>query len=242
MTERGARTAQRSLAEFRVGPSRVSWDGRAMTVEIDEIAVPHLRPVRGTVRITPEALTDYEAALDAGGRHWWRPFAPLSRIEVELKRPRLAWEGHGYLDANFGSRGLEDDFVRWNWSRSRIAEPEGDVARIFYEASRRDGSPLALDLRATGDGRVTPSPETPPEARLPGTLWRVGRATRSEGGARVLRGLEDAPFYARAMLETELGGRPAETVHEALDLDRFAARWVKALLPWRMPRATWWGG
>lgn len=242
MTERGARTAQRSLAEFRVGPSRVSWDGRALTVEIDETAVPHLRPVRGTVRIVPEALTGYEAALDAGARHWWRPFAPLARVEVELRRPRIAWEGHGYLDANFGSRGLEADFVRWNWSRSRTAGAAGDTARIFYEAARRDGSRLALDLEAGPDGAVTPVHATPPETALPATLWRVARATRSEGPARVLRRLEDAPFYARAMLETTLGGRPAETVHEALDLDRFASRWVKALLPWRMPRATWWGG
>jgi carotenoid 1,2-hydratase len=239
MTERGAGGVSRDASEFRVGPSRMTWDGRAFSVEIDETAVPHLAPVRGTVRVIPQALTDYEARLDAGGHHRWRPFAPLSRIEVDLERPRMSWRGHGYLDGNFGARGLEEDFVHWNWSRARV----GDRARIFYEADRRDGTHLALDLRAHPDGRVEElTDEAPPLVDLPGTLWGVRRRTRSEGGARVLRRLEDAPFYARAMLETELEGERAEVVHESLDLDRFSRRWVKALLPWRMPRATWWGG
>jgi len=200
--------------------------------------VPHLTPVRGTVRLIPEAITDLEPLLDAGGRHGWRPYAPLARIEVDLDRPGLRWTGHGYLDANYGARGLEEDFVHWNWSRSR----SGDRARIFYEADRRDGSALGLDLRFARDGSVIEGDDPPPRAALPGTLWRVRRNTRSEAPVKVLRRLEDAPFYTRGMLRTVLDGQPAETVHEALDLDRFASRRVKALLPWRMPRATWWGG
>lgn len=238
MTERGRHAVTRDRASFGVGPSRLDWDGDALTVTIAETAVPHLSPVRGTVRLIPEAMTDYAAELDAAGRHHWRPYAPLSRIEVDLARPRLKWSGHGYLDANFGSRGLEADFAHWNWSRARL----GDRARLFYEADRRDGSALRLDLRVHADGRVEELADPPPRAPLPGTLWRVDRSTRSEGAVRVLRRLEDAPFYARGMLETRLEGERAETVHETLDLDRFASRWVKALMPWRMPRATWWGG
>lgn len=238
MTERGAGQVARTASEYRVGPSRVTWDGEAMTVEIDEIAVPHLTPVRGRVRVTPEPLTGFEAVLDAGGHHRWRPYGPRSAIEVELHRPRLSWRGHGYLDANFGARPLEADFVHWNWSRARV----GDAARIFYEADRRDGSRLALDLRADASGRVEAAADTPPLADLPGTLWRVRRQTRSEGAARLLRRLEDSPFYARGMLEAVLDGERAEVVHEALDLDRFSRSWVRALLPWRMPRGTWWGG
>jgi len=238
MTERGRHAVTRDRQHFGVGPSRLDWDGNALNLRIDETAVPHLAPVRGTVRLIPDAITNYETALDAAGRHRWRPYAPLARIEVDLDRPRLKWSGHGYFDANCGSRGIEADFVHWNWSRARI----GDRARIFYEADRRDGSALGLDLRFGPDGSVEPAGTTPPRADLPGTLWRVDRATRSEGPVRVLRRLEDAPFYARAMLETRLDGARAEMVHEALDLDRFASRWVRALMPWRMPRARWWGG
>jgi len=238
MTERGRHSVTRDRSSFGVGPSRLDWDGAALTVTIAETAVPHLSPVRGTVRLIPEVLTDYEPALDAAGLHRWRPYAPLARVEVDLDRPRLKWTGHGYLDANCGMRGIEEDFVHWNWSRSRL----GDRGRIFYEADRRDGSALGLDLRVHPDGRVEELSDPPPRTALPGTLWRVARATRSEGPVRVLRRLEDSPFYARGMLETRLEGETAETVHETLDLDRFATRWVKALMPWRMPRATWWGG
>lgn len=238
MTERGRHAVTRDAASFGVGPSRLEWDGTCLTVRIDEIAVPHLSPVRGTIRVMPEAMSDYEAALDAEGQHAWVPFAPLSRIEVDLVNPRLRWQGHAYLDGNFGARALEDDFVHWNWSRARV----GRKARVFYEADRRDGTPLGLNLRFAPDGSVEDAERLPPRVTLPRTLWRVDRATRSEGGARVVRRLEDAPFYSRSMLETELDGERAETVHEALDLDRFSRRWVRALLPWRMPRATWWGG
>jgi carotenoid 1,2-hydratase len=48
--------------------------------------------------------------------------------------------------------------------------------------------------------------------------------------------LEDAPFYSRSLLQTQLLGSPATAIHESLDLDRFASRWVQCLLPFRMPR------
>jgi carotenoid 1,2-hydratase len=31
-------------------------------------------------------------------------------------------------------------------------------------------------------------------------------------------------------------------MHESLSLDRFASRWVQAMLPFRMPRRTGWKG
>jgi len=52
----------------------------------------------------------------------------------------------------------------------------------------------------------------------------------------VLRTYEDTPFYARSLLATEHDGLPATAMHESLDLDRFASRWVQCLLPFRMPR------
>lgn len=234
MTERPRGQMTRDAAHFRVGPSALRWEDGALTITIDETAVPHLGPVRGTVRLVPEALTAVEAQLDAGGRHHWRPYAPLSRIEARFERPGLAWHGHGYLDSNRGDRALEADFSYWNWSRSRTETG----ATIFYEADRRDGSHLSLALGFGPDGSCA-EVARPPVVALPGTLWRVRRQTRSEAPATVMRKLEDAPFYARAMLETRLGGARAETVHETLDLDRYATRWVKSLIPWRNPRAIW---
>jgi carotenoid 1,2-hydratase len=79
----------------------------------------------------------------------------------------------------------------------------------------------------------------PPRVRLPTTLWRVARETRADAGHMpILREtLEDAPFYARSVLETRLCAEGATAVHESLSLDRFRAPWVQAMLPFRMPRA-----
>jgi carotenoid 1,2-hydratase len=79
--------------------------------------------------------------------------------------------------------------------------------------------------------------EPPPRARLPRSRWGLARETRGEGGARLLSTLEDAPFYARSRVAHRLAGEDAMSMHEALDLDRFASPVVKAMLPFRMPRA-----
>ena len=86
-------------------------------------------------------------------------------------------------------------------------------------------------------GRVEPL-DCPPATRLPKTLWRMPRTTRADAGHRpcVRQTLEDAPFYARSLLTSQLGGSPVVAIHESLSLDRFNAAWVKALLPFRMPR------
>ncbi|HEY5310274.1 MAG TPA: carotenoid 1,2-hydratase, partial [Casimicrobiaceae bacterium] len=78
----------------------------------------------------------------------------------------------------------------------------------------------------------------PPAARLPATRWRIDRATRTDEGseASVTRTLEDAPFYARSLVASQLLGKPATAIHESLSLDRFRAGWVRMLLPFRMPR------
>ena len=81
--------------------------------------------------------------------------------------------------------------------------------------------------------------EPPPRATLPGTLWRVRRETRSDSGeAKPLRRFEDAPFYARSLIGHRLLGEEVASVHESLDLDRFARQWVRVLLPFRMPRRS----
>jgi carotenoid 1,2-hydratase len=111
-----------------------------------------------------------------------------------------------------------------------------DGARVFYEATRRRESPLSLSLAFGSDGELR-EVEAPARAPLPTSFWRIARDTRSEGSARVLSSLEDAPFYARARVAHRLEGEDVISIHEALDLDRFASPIVKAMLPFRMPRA-----
>ncbi|WP_342635032.1 carotenoid 1,2-hydratase [Rhodoplanes roseus] len=238
MTERGRNALSRDADEIRIGPSAVAWDGTTLTITIDETTVPVPSRLRGTVRVRPAALTGASFALDAAGLHLWRPIAPVCSVEVDLARPGLSWRGHGYLDSNRGETPLESAFVRWDWSRATLA----DGAAVLYHAVRRgdaaaDGEERALALRFDRAGGVTPV-ETPHRIALPDTLWRLPRETRGDtpDGMTVAETFEDSPFYARSLLTGRLLGEPVSAVHESLSLDRFAAPWVQAMLPFRMPR------
>jgi carotenoid 1,2-hydratase len=235
MTERGRNAVRRDARSLAIGPSALAWEGDALVVRVDEVTAPIPLRLRGTIRVHPLMATGHAEELDGPGRHRWWPISPLARVEVALERPALAWSGTGYLDANAGEESLENGFVDWDWSRA----PVGREAAILYDVRRRDGSERSLALRFRGDGTVERLGPRPRVA-LPRTRWwRVPRQTLSEEGqpaARVLRTLEDTPFYARSVIETQLLGRTLPMMHESLALDRFRANWVRAMLPFRMPR------
>jgi len=234
LTERGRDALERDRTHLRLGPSLLWWTGDALVIEVEEITVPLPSRIRGRITVRPAALTEHGVALDAAGRHRWWPVAPLARVEVAMRAPRLAWSGDGYLDCNAGDEPLERGFRAWSWSRGTL---DGGAV-ILYDAERRDGSREPLGLRADRRGRLQPF-EPPPPVRLAATpVWRFPRETRSEdpAHARVGRTLEDTPFYARSVLHTRLLGSEVRAVHESLSLERFDRAWVQALLPFRLPR------
>lgn len=233
MTERRRSAVTRRDDGITIGPSALRWERDQLVIDVDETSVPHLRRLRGQVRIIPDAVMETAYPLDAGEKHWWRPVAPSARIEVAFDTPAYRWSGAGYFDMNWGAEPIEDGFKRWDWSRA----PMRQGASVLYDATRRDGTDLSLALRFDGKGGVEQVPP-PPRVALPKTLWRVARRTQADPGIApvVHRRLEDAPFYARSEISTRLFGEDVTAMHETLDGDRFAARWVKSLLPWRMPR------
>jgi carotenoid 1,2-hydratase len=234
MTERGSRSVRREAGALAIGPSHLRWDGTTLIITVHETGAPLPRPIRGEVRVTPEALTGFAASLDDGGRHRWRPMAPRARVEVALDAPRLGWSGTGYLDSNDGDEPLEAGFHRWDWSRAVLA---GGETAILYDTFPRAGAERGIAIHIARDGGVTPI-APPPLTALPRTRWRLPRFTRAEDGqARVVRTLTDAPFYARSVLQTRLLGDAAEAIHESVDLARFAAPWTQLMLPFRMPRS-----
>ncbi len=235
MTERGRHSVTRDAARLAIGPSDLQWDGSTLVFRIRETGMPLPRPIRGEVRVTPEALTGFAATLDDAGRHRWRPMAPRARVEVVLDQPALRWSGTGYLDSNDGDEPLEAGFARWDWSRATLG---GGETAILYDTFPRQGAERGIAIHIARDGHVAPIAPPPPLVPLPRTLWRLPRFTRAEGGeARVIRTLTDAPFYARSVLATQLLGQTAEAIHESVDLARFAAPWTQLMLPFRMPRA-----
>jgi carotenoid 1,2-hydratase len=61
---------------------------------------------------------------------------------------------------------------------------------------------------------------------------------RSDAGVppRLIKNLEDTPFYARALLQASVMGEPVTAMHETLNVPRVVSWPVRFMLPWRMPR------
>lgn len=237
MTDRGRTALRQTERTFTVGPSSLRWAGTALVIDVDEWgALPTLGSVKGQIIIRPQAMTDVELPLTQDGAHMWRPFAPTARIEVDLNRD-LRWTGHGYFDANFGTRALEDDFSYWNWARYPVSN--GSVA--FYDADRLDGTKLEEAFHIARDGTVTPMD---PPARLPlaRSKWLVRRETRGDAGYKPvqIKPMLDAPFYTRSVVRTKINGEVVEGVHETVDLVRFRQPWLKPMIAVRVPRRRRW--
>ena len=238
MTDRGRSALRASRDELRIGPSALRWQGDRLVIEVDEIgALPLVSRVRGTITLIPQAITSVELPLTPDGTHIWRPFAPRARIEVDLEAPGWQWQGHGYFDANFGTRALEQDFRFWTWGRY----PTKDGAICIYDAERRDGTMLdcAVAFDAQGNAAIT---DAPPRVPFRKSLWQIRRETRADPGTtpRQVLPMLDAPFYSRSAVATRINGQDVTGVHEALDLDRFRKFWLKPMLAFRVPRRAGW--
>lgn len=233
MTERGRNALSRTANSYRLGNTRLGWTGEALDIWIDERTLPAWSPLRGLVRVWPQALTRHTEILDGAGLHRWSPIAPSARVEVDMRDPALRWTGTGYLDSNDGDGPLEETFSEWTWSRTALR----DGTAILYDARHRAGTERNLALRIDHAGRVAPI-ASPPRAALPRTFWRIARETRADppDAAHVTRTLLDAPFYARSEIRTRILGEDAPAMHESLSLDRFRVPAVQAMLPFRMPR------
>jgi len=234
MTERGRRRVARDARRFEIGPSAVRWDGERLCFDVDERAVPFGQRVRGRVTVFPDALCRFSTPLDDGARHRWGPIAPRARVEVALDDPALRWSGHAYFDSNEGDEPIDRPFVEWDWSRAALRD--GSTA-VIYDVRQKAGADRVLALRFGRDGSVEPF-DAPPRQALPRTAWRIGRSMRTDPAvpARVVETLEDTPFYVRSVLESGLLGERVTSMHETLNVPRFASAAVRLMLPWRMPR------
>lgn len=236
MTERGREALTQGDASLSIGASGLTWEDGVLTWRFNETASPWPLAVRGVVRLRPRFVNRRAFALDAAGRHVWRPIAPRAEVEVTLDSPAATWRGEGYFDTNSGAEPLEDAFAEWDWSRSH--RPSDTM--LFYDVARVGGEASGLALRFSEDGALSDI-EPPPRVKAPDTGWRIARRLRGGGAEaiRTLATLEDTPFYARSMARGLHEGEPASIMHETLRLDRLRSPAVKAMLPFRMPRVFW---
>ena len=236
MTERSAHSSSRDANHFVIGPSSLHWEKDCLTIHIKERAVPFGQAVRGTVRIYPERLFNFSTALDDQGHHHWGPLAPRARVDVKLSHPDLHWQGNGYLDSNEGDGPLALDFHEWDWSRTELS---GQRTAVIYDVRQKNGNEKLLALVFHPDGQVEPF-AAPPRQALPQTAWRIQRQMRNtdQASLKLVKTLEDTPFYARSVLSSELLGEQVTSFHETLNVPRFASPIVQWMLAWRMPRRS----
>ena len=234
MTERTEEALVQTPERLVIGPSSLEWDGDTLVVHINEWANPIFRKVEGTLRLTPTALTTKAYQIDGKGKHFWQPIAPFARVEAKFTKPELNWQGNGYIDSNFGREPLEVGFKNWDWSRAHLKDGTG----IFYDAFTRDGNNHQLALKINKQGDVQEITPPPRQILSKGPIWRVPRTTllAEHDKAQTVSMLEDTPFYTRSQIKTKFDDEDVVAVHESLDCDRFASKWVRCLLPFRMPR------
>jgi len=234
MTERGQKSLTVSRRKLRIGPSSMAWNGQRLSVSIDERGAPIPRRISGEIMLTPTTMNERLIQLDGQEQHFWRPIAPMAQIELDFDEPQVRWRGSAYWDMNVGLEPLEQGFRSWQWSRT--SGPSG--ATVLYDTVRRDETLSKLALRFAPSGAMQrlslPKPAALPDTRI----WRIRRNTMTDqvDGAEAVKTLEDTPFYARTLLKAQLYGQERHAIHESLDLDRFSRTWVRALLPFRMPR------
>lgn len=233
---------RRTAEAFEVGRNRVWWDDDRFCVDFDERTAPVWfgRSMRGQIRVTPSAFTRRSFRLDPDDRHRWWPIAPFGRAEVEVEG--LRFSGSAYVDSNWGDEPLGDGFSSWQWSRAELA----DRAVVLYDAQPRRGEPYerAMSFDANGEFSWLDGERSPVSCPLPRAGYGMPQSTRvdpeaaasDDAAARIVAPLEDAPFYTRNLLETQLLGQRVHAVHEALDMDQWARPVVQAMLPVRMRR------
>ncbi len=236
MTERRRAKLHQAEEALQIGPSSLTWEDDVLTLRFDEVTAPWPSRLCGTIRLHPQAVLGETFALDTARRHQWRPIAPRCTVEVTLKEPGCAWRGQGYFDTNAGEEPLEDGFRAWNWSRAHLKQE----TRLFYDVEGRDGQAAHVALRIDAAGALEII-EAPPPICIEPTIWRMPRRVRGDPSEppRLVRTFEDTPFYARSLMASGEGGGRAVILHESLSLDRLRAPLIRAMLPFRMPRAFW---
>ncbi len=236
-TEQGGADVRRYRTALVIGSSSMEWENDSLTVRFEEKTSPLPGRISGVVRIFPQTLSeDKPFVLDTHGRHRWGPIAPIARAEVEMSRPgNVRWNGLAYVDTNAGAEPLEDGFSSWNWCRATTKER----LVVTYDAFRRDGSRQLIQHAFHANGQ-TEKIEPLVERSLDRTRWGLSRTMRVDphSSPRLVRTLEDTPFYSRSEVVGSYGGKVAHGVHESLSLDRWKSRIVQFMLPYRMRRAS----
>lgn len=237
MTERPKNNVSISANEFQLADSAMTWDGSKLRIKIDEHLSPIPSPVRGEVIVDTSFQNNQSFQIDEKGRHRWRPICTAARVSARFTDPDLSWSGNGYLDTNDGDEPLEDGFRFWDWSRAEL--PNGESA-VLYNCDLWNGGQQSIAIRLDKSGNIEQA-EQPSAVPLPPTpIWRIKRRTGADHGTqpKLIKTLEDTPFYSRSIIESTIWGETCRSMHESFSGARYQSPIIKSMLKFRMPRRS----
>ena len=234
MTERRRRDTTRTPTTYETGNSHVRLVDGGLEVEFDEIGAPFPQRVRGKVRVDMPYLNTEPFQLDHQARHFWSPACTHARVAVDFEKPGLSWQGHGYVDSNYGLEPVTKGFDYWDWSRTPLDNGHTLIRYVTdpVGSAQRDLHCLIDEKGVISKGEQTHSIELP---KTP--IFKISRraGAMESGRPSVVKTLEDTPFYSRSIIEYPAGTAGYGT-HETLSCKRLRSPIVKAMLPFRMPR------
>ncbi len=195
MTERPAGAVRRTADRLAIGPSAIEATADGWRLSLDEVAVPIVRRIRGTIDVRFGARPAHRDVLDAAGRHAWTVIAPRARIDVRCSVPDLAWSGTAYVDAQSRRRAARGRLRRVELVAAasrrrrhvdRIRRPADRRQRVFGRAivrrRGRDDAVRAAAARAACRARAGGSRRRraaiPARRRASSARSRTGRSTR----------------------------------------------------------------
>ena len=139
----------------------------------------------------------------------------------------------GVQRCELGDEALAEAFRDWQWSRAKLEEG----AAVLYDVCTRDGEQRPRGWFFGAEGAIETLDAGVHHTFEP-SRWSMPRSLRSDAkdGSRLLRSLEDTPFYSRNLIASSLRNQPIIAMHESLCLERFERRSVQLMLPFRMRR------
>jgi carotenoid 1,2-hydratase len=229
MTERAE--VKRSAFALTIGKSMMIAAADRLIVPLDEQAATGQARIRGEVEV--ELGTVWSRAFDLTDqkKHSWAPIRQGERCQVRLKEPALSFVGSAFVDTSYGNEPLETSIVRWNRSEAYAADT--GTGWLSFESESYQGS-HELNLISL-DQSVERTTFATPLVALKKSRFGLQSSVRLDEIASVVV-LEDTPFYTRNLILGRQGSHSVRMLHEHVDLTRFKAGWMQALIPLAMRR------
>jgi carotenoid 1,2-hydratase len=234
LTEHAIAPTARGADGLAIGRSTMRWDRDRLLVELDEVSPWTARPLRGRLVFIPQTGPKQPLWLDSARRHAWWPIAPRGSLDVQLDEPALRFRATGYHDANAGDEPLHRAVDAWTWSRFHLHDGSTVVTYVVQPPGGEPSAARAFHFVPDSAHALAALIARP----LSASRWGLAREAwaGAEPRARLLRSLEDGPFYARHLVQAQTDAGLVCGLSETLSARRLASRAARFLVGFRERR------